>query len=329
MMCMYQKGLVSLVTPGWNGKSFVHRLLDSIIAQSYRPIEYIYVDDGSTDGTAEIVKSYAEKFREAGIGFKFIQQENKGLCEALMTGWQHVTGEYLSNPEYDDVLLSDSVKKRVEYLNSHPDCAVVVADAWVVPENNLEERINLISNKNPNRYENKHFIHCLRSNTIFNAACYMVRMNRFDETHPNRKISIYKYGANQQILLPLYYFWNRGFIDVPLSLYLEREGSVSNSKKTVNEEIERIKDYKNIRIETLKSIDMPESELKYYCNLIDTFYNKTLLHLGLKYGIWKCFYNGYKSLKRNCKTELEEESKYRFLLFKPFFFVYTKKNNKK
>ena len=56
--------LVSLVTPGWNGKLFIHRLLDSIIAQTYRPIEYIYVDDGSTDGTAEVVKSYSEKFRE-------------------------------------------------------------------------------------------------------------------------------------------------------------------------------------------------------------------------------------------------------------------------
>ncbi len=88
------KGLVSLITPGWNGKDFVHRLLDSIIAQTYRPIEYIYVDDGSTDGTAEIVKSYSGKFKKAGIDFKYLWQENGGVSEAVMTGLKYVSGEF-------------------------------------------------------------------------------------------------------------------------------------------------------------------------------------------------------------------------------------------
>lgn len=43
--------LVSLITPGWNGVSFVGRLLDSILNQTYPNMEYIYIDDGSTDGT--------------------------------------------------------------------------------------------------------------------------------------------------------------------------------------------------------------------------------------------------------------------------------------
>lgn len=71
----YQDNLVSLVTPGWNGKQFVHRLLDSIIAQTYRPIEYIYVDDGSTDGTAEIVQSYKEQFKNAGIALNLFNRK--------------------------------------------------------------------------------------------------------------------------------------------------------------------------------------------------------------------------------------------------------------
>ena len=102
--------IVSLVTPGWNGKAFVHRLLDSIIAQTYRPIQYIYVDDGSTDGTAEIVKGYEEKFKEAGIDFLFIHQENAGMCKALMNGFQYVKGAYLSNPEYDDILFPETLR---------------------------------------------------------------------------------------------------------------------------------------------------------------------------------------------------------------------------
>ena len=66
-MLRYQKNLVSLVTPGWNGRPFVHRLLDSILEQTYRPIQYIYVDDGSTDGSSELVLGYKDRFLKAGI----------------------------------------------------------------------------------------------------------------------------------------------------------------------------------------------------------------------------------------------------------------------
>lgn len=62
--------LVSIITPGWNGKRFVHRLLNSILAQTYDNMEYIYIDDGSTDGTKDIVLSYKEKFDNRGIPFK-------------------------------------------------------------------------------------------------------------------------------------------------------------------------------------------------------------------------------------------------------------------
>lgn len=56
--------LVSLITPGWNGVSFVGRLLDSILNQTYPNMEYIYIDDGSTDGTKDVVLSYKEKFQK-------------------------------------------------------------------------------------------------------------------------------------------------------------------------------------------------------------------------------------------------------------------------
>ena len=68
--------LVSLITPGWNGVSFVGRLLDSILNQTYPNMEYIYIDDGSTDGTKDVVLSYKEKFQKAGISFEYVYKEN-------------------------------------------------------------------------------------------------------------------------------------------------------------------------------------------------------------------------------------------------------------
>lgn len=306
-MNSYQADLVSLVTPGWNGKDFVHRLLDSILAQTYRPIQYIYVDDGSTDGTTETVLEYENRFRNAGIDFIFVQQENKGLCEALMTGFQYVEGAFLSNPEYDDFLLPTSVEKRVKYLKAHPDCAVVVADAWLVEENDLENRTRYISGKNPNRFDRNHFYQSLMSNTIFNAACYMVCMNRFDETHPNRKLLYYPYGSNQQVLLPLYYHWNRGFIDEPLSVSVSRNGSLSKKKNSFSDDVERDLAYKDLLYSILDGIEMPDSDRLLYKERVEINVQKDFYYFGNKYGE-KEFADKAKQFLMNCNEPLPSKN---------------------
>ena len=282
-MPRYQKNLVSLVTPGWNGLPFVHRLLDSILEQTYRPIQYIYVDDGSTDGSSELVLGYKDRFLKAGIDFTFIRQENRGLCGALMTGFQYVKGEFLSNPEYDDFLLPASVEKRVAFLNRHPDCAVVVADAWVTNENGTEDRNRLVSQRNPNRFDRNHFYQCLMSNTIFNAACYMVRMDCFDKTHKDRKLIPYPYGSNQQILLPLYYHWNRGFIDEPLSVRVSRRDGLSTKTHSFSVEVERDLAYRDLLFSILDSIEMPEEDRSLYKHRVEINVQKDFRTFGLKY----------------------------------------------
>lgn len=296
-MYNYTQNLVSLVTPGWNGKQFVHRLLDSILEQTYRPIEYIYVDDGSTDGTVDVVLSYKEKFKKANIDFKFIQRENGGICEALMTGFQHVTGEYMSCPEYDDVLLPNSVEEKVKYLKEHLDCAVVAADAWVVNDKDINNRSTLLSRKNPNRFDRNHFYQCLMSNTIFNAACYMVRMKEFDMTHPNRKILSSRSAPNQQILLPLYYKYNRGYLDNPLSLYICRNGSLSTSNHSFEQKLTALKEYKRIILGTLQDIGMSKNDLELYKKRVEINFNKDYIELGYRYNDKSLFFNAYTYLK--------------------------------
>ena len=299
---MYIKDLVSLVTPGWNGKNFVHRLLDSIIEQTYRPIEYIYVDDGSTDGTVDIVSSYKDKFKKANIDFKLIQRENGGICEALMTGFQHVTGEYMSCPEYDDILLPNSIEEKLKYLKEHPDCAVVTADAWIVTENTLNIRQRLISHKNPNRFDRNHFYQALMSNSIFNAACHLIRMDLFDQTHKNRRIYSSRIAPNQQILLPLYYYYNRGFIEEPLSLFLERQGSVSHPQKTFEIEMQREIEYKNILFNTLESISMPIDLLNLYKKRVSINVYKDYLWFGYTYDKIELFEDSLTYLEENNET---------------------------
>lgn len=280
-MYQYKTALVSVITPGWNGKYFVHRLLDSLLKQTYKYIEYIYVDDGSTDGTNEVVLSYKSKFESAGIQFTYIHKENGGVSTAVEEGLKYVNGEFLCWPEYDDWLTPNSIEKKVKYLQEHTDCAVVTSDAWLVNDKNINKPYGVLSHKNPNRYDRNHFVQALLSNSVFTAACQMCRMEKFDETHPNRHIFPSKIGPNWQILLPLYYKYNRGWIEEPLCFYYVRPDSISNGnyatiekrKSSIYKFIEAIK-------ETLKTIDMPVSDFEIYNNLVDNKYAIDLMQLG-------------------------------------------------
>lgn len=294
-----KEGLVSLVTPGWNGKTFVHRLLDSVLQQTYRPIQYIYVDDCSRDGTVDLVKSYEQKFQDVGIDFRFVRcEQNGGLSEAVMTGLQYVEGEYFSCPEYDDVLMPTSVEKRVVYLQKHQDCAVVTADAWVVTEMDLSKRNHLISNKNINRFDLNHFYQSCLSRSIYNAACFMIRTSMFDETHPDRRFFSSRMAANQQILLPLYYHWNRGFIEEPLSLMVIRSNSVSHGNNaTLQQKLDRLEEYHKILFTTLDCIEMLDEDRELYKHRIDVNFQKDYLELGFNYGNRDLFNSAYLFLE--------------------------------
>ena len=61
-----QKGLVSLLTPCYNAGHLIHRLLDSVLNQTYPFIEMIVIDDGSTDNSEQVIRSYISRFEERG-----------------------------------------------------------------------------------------------------------------------------------------------------------------------------------------------------------------------------------------------------------------------
>lgn len=110
------KGRVSVVTPVYNGEQFLKRFLDSLLSQTYMDMEVILVDDGSSDHTLDIAKSYTDAFCHKGYPFKIIQAKHKNASAAINQGLPYVTGEYLIWPDSDDVLKHESVEKRVRFL---------------------------------------------------------------------------------------------------------------------------------------------------------------------------------------------------------------------
>lgn len=101
---------VSLIVAIYKSANFLHKLIDSLINQTYKNIEIILVDDGSPDESGGICDSYSTKDSR----IKVIHTENKGACQARNTGMEKATGDYLMIIDGDDWLSFDCV----EYLLS-------------------------------------------------------------------------------------------------------------------------------------------------------------------------------------------------------------------
>jgi glycosyltransferase involved in cell wall biosynthesis len=120
--------LVSIVTPSYNQARFLEETLRSVLEQDYEPIEYLVVDDGSTDGSAEIVERYADRLAW------WTRQENAGQVAALNRGFERSTGEYMGYLNSDDTLLPGAVRRMVEEFERDPDLWLVYGDALYTDE---------------------------------------------------------------------------------------------------------------------------------------------------------------------------------------------------
>lgn len=98
---------ITVVVPIYNVEEYLARCLDSVVGQTFRDIEIICVDDGSTDGSASIVERYAEKDERISL----IRQENKGLSAARNAGMKVARGKYISFVDSDDWIDLDFLEK--------------------------------------------------------------------------------------------------------------------------------------------------------------------------------------------------------------------------
>jgi glycosyltransferase involved in cell wall biosynthesis len=98
---------ISVIVPVYNKEKLLPRLLDSLLAQTYGDMEFILVDDGSTDGSAAIIDRYAEK--DARI--MAIHKENGGVVSARNTGLDRMTGEFFGFVDGDDYVEPDMFEK--------------------------------------------------------------------------------------------------------------------------------------------------------------------------------------------------------------------------
>jgi glycosyltransferase involved in cell wall biosynthesis len=115
--------LVSIVTPSYNQAEFLEETIRSVLGQDYRPLEYVIVDDGSTDGSVDVIRRYADRLAW------WTRQENAGQPAALNRGFAHTTGALLGFLNSDDTLVPGAVSTFVEAFADERDLLLVYGDA--------------------------------------------------------------------------------------------------------------------------------------------------------------------------------------------------------
>lgn len=116
--------LVSVVMAAYNAVDFVGAALQSIYAQEYEALEVVVVDDGSIDGTSEVVRSFPD--------VRYVHQENAGPAAARNRAFIEARGELVAVLDSDDLMAPGRIRSQADYLRTHPDVGAVLGrQEWI------------------------------------------------------------------------------------------------------------------------------------------------------------------------------------------------------
>ncbi len=276
---MSEKPLVSIITPCYNGAEFIDGYFRSILAQTYPNLELIFIDDGSTDATAQIADSYRPALEERNIKFIYIYQNNQGQAAALNQGLAIFRGDYFVWPDSDDLLTPDSIAKRVNFLETNPEYGFVRSNAEYF-DYDTKKPLYRASNAE-NRFALDIFSDLILENTYCCCGCYMVRREAFLAIYPERHIEVSSAGQNWQMLIPISAHYKCGYIDEDLYRIAVRNHSHSRSDTSYEIAVNRQNTLKEI---LLSSIAVSGRNDRDYGKMVNDKYIGKYLYLAAKYG---------------------------------------------
>ena len=126
--------LVSIIIPVYNCGRYLAQAIESVLAQTYRPIQVVVVDDGSTDSSIEVARQYSESS-------SCYTQPHGGIAAARNKGVDLTQGEYLAFLDADDVWLEEKLARQVAALHRQPELDMVfgLVSQFISPE--LEDAV--------------------------------------------------------------------------------------------------------------------------------------------------------------------------------------------
>lgn len=246
--------LLSIITPTYNREELLAETIDSVLNQDYPNVEYVVVNDGSSDGTSKILEKYAKRI-------SIINQPNQGQPKAINNGLKKVKGQWTAVVSSDDPLYPYALSTIMNYLSQNDDVIAVYPDWHMIDKDGFI--IDTIRTPEYN-YQNM-----LRRHICIPGPCSFIRTDVFKTIG----------GYNPDFpLMPDYEFWLKAglygnFIRVPkvLATWRIHQSSISISGRNKEMALERIRminfffnTYKNHSLFSDKKIKAQAYSSAYY-----------------------------------------------------------------
>ncbi len=263
--------LVSVIVPIYNGKKHIRNCVKCLCNQTYKPLEVIFINDGSTDETEDILKKMFVELESRDIKYKYLTESNAGAAAAVNKALKEVSGKYLMLYDVDDLIMPDCIKMKADFLSQNPEYGMVRNNGYYDKVSNINDNSYLFVRKDSEKAEEYIFESILLGRTNNWSASYMIVTEKLFKHLNNKEIYVSKYGQNMQIMLPVAYHYKCGFIDKPLMRYVNHGKSVSHTNN-YSEQLNLMNGFEENRIEIINGLDLCENEKEMWIEKVKRFY---------------------------------------------------------
>jgi glycosyltransferase involved in cell wall biosynthesis len=211
--------IVSVIIPAYNAASFIGDALGSVRDQTFRDVEVVVVDDGSTDDTLRAIRRFAGQ-----LDLTILTQANAGPAAARNRGIRRARGRYCAFLDTDDVMLPDRLRAQSAMLDSDPALGLVHTDLMTFDERGIIHRTRrAFSNPCGGMVLDQLLLNnFITTSTVMAPKARLMEAGLFGE---GRRVS-----EDFEFWLRMAARWKVGFIDEPLVRYRRRPGSLSDDK---------------------------------------------------------------------------------------------------
>lgn len=143
MLELVYMSLVSVVMPVYNAELYLSKSIESILNQSLRNFEFIIINDGSSDTSAQIIDMYAARDSRIVV----VHQKNQGVTSSLNKGVALASSNYIARMDADDISKPNRLRKQVDFFSSHPEYVLVGTDYSIIDRyDNMIDKVRVAYN---------------------------------------------------------------------------------------------------------------------------------------------------------------------------------------
>lgn len=281
--------LVSVLIPSYQHSAYVQQSVEAVMDQSYPAVELIVIDDGSTDGSPELLKKLADQYN-----FRLVCRANRGLSHTLNEGIEIANGKYICICASDDYFLKNKLKDQTEFMESNPQYAASYGKAIHFDDRGSQKTTNASQ-----CYSGKIFYRLLHTNFV-PAVTQMYHREIFTKVggfNPDLMIE------DWDMLLRVAWKHEIGFLNQPLAMRREHDASLSNPRHAL-----RFYQNEKLILESWMEKEpyrkhLPSWHVRWFCQLADVNPQEASLYLGAalkkfyKKRVWRALKKFYSAKK--------------------------------